>query len=293
MSEDGFELAIGGLRVRVRTDPGIDMEPGPPYLPFVVDADDEREPALEAIFRDAAPLPPLPRGPQRFASGDRLRFYEDAGCDGMVLVENCGETRTCETRISADGSRAEIRFAPWPPHKTSLYVMPRCFEHACIGAFARQKVMLVHAVGLAVPEGVLLPASTNFGKSTLAEMFDESETLSDERVALTLGDDGEPWIHGTPWRGTAARVSPRGVPLRALLFLGPHGKAPGVRPLKRAEAFQRLSFHGMTPLWDRTGMECCLDLAQAVSERVPVGELTYAPEAGPDPVRRAVEAFLA
>ena len=183
--------------------------------------------------------------------------------------------------------------SPWPAGRT-LGSTGQLYEIACISRMARLGgSFLVHACALNLPGigGVLLPGSSGRGKSTLAALFGEA-TLADERVAVTRGPDGEAWIHGTPWRGTEERISSASVPLRAVLFLGPHEPPLGATPLGRAEAFQRLAFHAFPPLWDRTGVDRVLDLALEVTTTVPVGELRFQPGAETRArVRSAVESL--
>lgn len=278
MSEERlFELEIARMRIEVRGRAGL-LEPGSEHEPFRVDPGEAVD--LRLAFSDAARWEE--RGPQRFSGHEAMALYDAASGSGWILTVECGRTRRCEATFSQDYSEGRVRFTPWPPGRT-LQNLPRAWEYACISRLARLGGgFLVHAVGLALPDlgGVLLPGSSGRGKSTLAELHDETETLSDERVAVAPGADGRTWIWGTPWRGTAGRVRAAGVPLAATVFLGPHEPPFGLTPVRPAEAFRRLAFHGFPPFWDRLGLERTIDRALEAAVTLPAFELRYQPGPG-------------
>jgi hypothetical protein len=295
-------LRVAGLGIRVRVADGVPLAAGPEHEPFRVD--EVAAPDLVLTFADGEARGWFPRGDLRFNAHDALRFYADPTTPGGLVVDvACGRRARCEARLSPEREQAEIRIAPWLPDRT-LLTLPRAYEVACATRFARRGALLVHALGLSLPGlgGVLLPASTGSGKSTLGALHPAAAVLSDERVGLRLGpgadsprtrgDGGMATIHGTPLRATGRRVQAIGAPLRALAFLGPHGGADsatgadpatianaacGLRPLRPAEAFRRLAFHAFPPFWDLPGLERALDVARAVATSVPAFELRFVP----------------
>lgn len=283
-----LDLQIAGLGIRVRTAPGLPLEAGPEHEPFRALCPGED---LLIDYSSGDGLAPFPRGPEVFNAHDALRFFEDPSTDGGLILEiACGRRASCEVRFSPDRARAEVRISPWLEGRTLLN-LPRAYEVACVTRFARRDAMVVHALGLSLEGigGLLLPASTGSGKSTLGALHEAAEVLSDERVALALAPHRDPWVYGTPLRATGRRVQAKGAPLRALVFLGPHGEAFDVRPLRRAEAFRRLAFHGLPPFWDPPGLERAVDVALAAAKAVPAFELRFVPG---DPVRDQLRGAL-
>jgi hypothetical protein len=282
-----IDLEVAGLGIRVRTAAGLSLDPGPEHEAFRVAATGED---LIVDYTDGAERGWFERGSEVFNAHDALRFFEDPEVSGGLLLEiACGRRTRCEARFSPDRSHVEVRLAPWRPSST-LLTLPRAYEVACATRFARSDVLVVHALGLILPGigGVLLPASTGHGKSTLGSLHQVGEVLSDERVALAL-NSGTPSIYGTPLRATGRRVQAEGAPLRALVFLGAHGDGFGLRPLRRAEAFRRLAFHGLPPFWDRDGLERTVDVALASAKAVPAFELSFVPgDSARDQLREAL-----
>lgn len=286
-----LDLDVAGLGIRVRA-AGVPLEAGPEHEPFRSQRPGED---LVIDYQSGEGLGPFRRGREVFNAHDALRFFEDPGAAGGLIVEiACGRRATCEARLSPDRARAEVRIAPWLEGRTLLN-LPRAYEVACVTLFARHDVLVLHALGLALDGvgGVLLPASTGSGKSTLGALHETDEVLSDERVALALGETQGPWVYGTPLRATGRRVQAKGAPLRAVVFLGPHGEGFELRPLRRAEAFRRLAFHGLPPFWDPVGLERAVDVALATAKAVPAYELRFVPgEPVRDQLRGALSAAL-
>lgn len=275
-----FCLRIADCVARVRGD-GVPLSPGPDHAPFL--CEEVASPDLD--WRCAALERSHPSGRRCFAAEGVLEASRLPGGDFLLKIP-CGPRLRCETILTPDAAHGRFALAPWP-EDAQLTTLPRGFELACQSLLARRGSFLVHAAGLSLGGvGVLLPASSGGGKSTLAGRCGPLEVLSDERVAVSTRNG--PRIHGTPWRGTAGRVRADSAPLGAILFLGPHGPPHGLRPLGRAEAFRRLYFHSFPPLWDRTGVAEVLAAAEEIASRVPSGELRLPPTAGPEAVRAAL-----
>jgi hypothetical protein len=226
--------------------------------------------------------PALARGETLFAAGTVWELCADPVGPGAVVVwspNSSGPVR-CRARCSESFDSVEVRLSSWSG-PLELASLSSLFEVLFQTRLARSSGgLLLHACGLVLGgRGLLLPGSSGGGKSTLSQFFSGEETLSDERVALAARPDGTHEIHGTPWRGTAGRVQAAKAELGAIAFLGPHEPPWGLRPLSTAEAFQRLTFHGYPPLWDRTGLIATLDLATRATTNLPVFELRYQPDA--------------
>jgi hypothetical protein len=203
--------------------------------------------------------------------------FERADAAGWVIA---GPHPTIEAVCSSDYEQVEVALDPWPS-RIHVGAHVREVELPTLGRLALSSGgFLVHACGLALAgRGLLVAGSSGRGKSTLSGLVAREEVLSDERILLRPGADGAPELHGTPWPGTAGLARCGRAPLAALLLLGPHGTAPGLRPLSRAEACRRLVFQAFLPLWDGRGVERCLAFADEVTRRVPAFELTFRPDA--------------
>lgn len=287
-----FHVRIAGLVIRVET-PGYDLlRPGDDHAPFVVE--DLGEPDMRVTFSDGREGWPV-RGRRLFSGHDVVEVHERLDGPGKVLVIGSGARLRCESAVSEDWSDAGIRIAPWERPRT-LQELPRAWEVSVTTRLALTNGgFLVHAAGVLVGGlgGVLLPASSGRGKSTLAAHHSIEAVLSDERVAVAPGPDGAPWLHGTPWRGTAGRLRATSAPLRAVAFLGPHEGEWAVHPLPRAEVFRRLAFHAFPPFWEARAVERTLDLAGMAAHAVPGFELRFVPGAdAPERLREVLMSAL-
>lgn len=135
----------------------------------------------------------------------------------------------------------------------------------------------LHACGIEHDgEGYLFTGHSGRGKTTMSRLWEgRGAVLADERIILREHKDGRIWIYGTPWHGLNPRVSPQGVPLRAIFLLEHAGKhrvepvaMPAVEVLKRC-------FH---PDWVPGGLEFTVDFAGKVAERVPCRRLHFHPD---------------
>jgi hypothetical protein len=273
-----FRLRIAGLDLDVRSCLGVRGVAGAEFAPFVVDPGGA-QPELEVSYEPADGRPWFALGARRFGAGTTWDLHDAADGEGQVLRWAPGRPEGAlrnEARVSGDWTRCEIRYEPFPPGEVPLEVVRSELEVAFQTRLARSGGALVHACGLVLEgKALLLPGSSGRGKSTLAGQLPAEVALSDERPALRVREGDAAWLHGTPWRGTAGRVSAGAAPLGAVAFLGLHEPPWGLRPLPPGEAFRRLCFHAFPPLWDREGMERVLELAQRVVTSVPCFELRY------------------
>lgn len=277
---DAFHVRIAGLLVAVESAAGCPLRAGADHEPFLVDP--AGGPAdMRVRFRSATGGWEA-RGSRAFSGHDVLEVYDRVSGPGRLLVIGAGARLRCEAVVSDDWSEVDVQIHPWDRLR-SLHELPRAWETSVTTRLARLGGgFLVHAAGLIVEGigGVLVAGSSGRGKSTLSSMHALDAVLSDERVAVAAGPDGAPWIHGTPWRGTAGRLRAASAPLRAIAFLGPHEGGWALEPLDRGEVFRRLAFHAFPPFWDAPAVERALDLARAAACAVPGFHLQFCPEPG-------------
>ena len=94
----------------------------------------------------------------------------------------------------------------------------------CQNWFTRQHgYLFVHSVAFTMPnrveQGVLCPAKSGTGKSTLGKQLERSRTLNDDCNIISLEND-VPWVYSSPFRGKEGLAwNPQKKRLRSLLKL--------------------------------------------------------------------------
>lgn len=143
---------------------------------------------------------------------------------------------------------------------------------------AHHQGLLVHACGIADKSiGYLFAGESTHGKSTIAQLWQaHAEVLSDERVVIR--QEGDRFrIYGTPWHSNYPVVSPRGVDLDKIFFLG-HGKHNQTVARNNIESAIMLLARAFPPLWDKVGMENTLDLCDMLARKIAINDLLFVPD---------------
>lgn len=135
--------------------------------------------------------------------------------------------------------------------------------------------MVLHAASLARNgAGLLFPAVSGGGKSTLVRMAGPAEALSDE-LSLVLRDEDGYALAGSPfWGELACRSRSMEVPLKGIYFLekDPH---PAVRPIPKTHAVRLLLKTLMTFDADPLSTQSLMRGAEALLDRVPFHALVF------------------
>jgi len=144
---------------------------------------------------------------------------------------------------------------------------------------SRSRGMLLHACGIDDNgNGYLFLGNSTHGKSTISRLWFENQAtvLNDDRI-IVREKDGELWMYGTPWHGAFKEVSPKGLPIRKVFFLG-HGERNSAVPKKYAEAASMFLTRCFPPFWDKKGMEYTVGLSHRIISKIPCYELNFVPD---------------
>jgi hypothetical protein len=139
--------------------------------------------------------------------------------------------------------------------------------------------MLLHGCGIDDGgNGYLFLGNSTHGKSTISRLWSENHAtvLNDDRIVVRE-KDGEFWMYGTPWHGDFREVSPKGMPIRKILFLR-HGEKNSAVPKKYAEAISMVLTRCFPPFWDKKGMDYTVGLVHRIISKIPCYELNFVPD---------------
>lgn len=138
----------------------------------------------------------------------------------------------------------------------------------------------VHGCGLIDFEtrGHLLLGHSGAGKSTTAYLWQSlrnPEILSDDRLILRI-ENGELWMHGTPWHGEGQFASPNKAKLNRILILQ-HGTRNELIEMSRAHAAAELFARSFPPFHSPEGLQNVMDFLDRVVNLVPCYEFHFVP----------------
>jgi hypothetical protein len=247
------------------------------YAPF------ECQPAPpDASVRESeAPPRPLEDATRVFTSGSLWNVHRVDGRTVFSLAP-AGTAPTCvSATFEPDLRHGEIHYHA--PHcdrlGQPLYpLMYPLFHLLTVSLLGQGHGLMLHASAVDVAgRGLLFPAISGGGKTTLARLWRGAGTvLSDERV-IVRWREGRPWIYGTPWHGELAETAGHGVPL-AGIFFPDRGHANRVTLLRPAAAAARLVPRWLQPCWDAAAVARTLDLVHDLVTTTPCSELAFVPD---------------
>lgn len=140
----------------------------------------------------------------------------------------------------------------------------------------------VHGCGLIDSEtgGHLFLGHSGAGKSTTArlwETFRNPEILSDDRIILRI-ENGELWMHGTPWHGEGQFASPGKARVNNIFILQ-HGHGNERVELTPSRAAGELFARAFPPFHSSIGLERTVEFLGRVVAIAPCFEFSFAPDA--------------
>ena len=147
----------------------------------------------------------------------------------------------------------------------------------------------VHGCGLIDSQtgGHLLLGHSGAGKSTTARLWQSRrgpEILSDDRIILRI-ENGELWMHGTPWHGEGWFASPGKSRINSIFILQ-HGEDNEFTELSPSRAVGELFARSFPPFHSSAGLERTIEFLDRVVAIAPCYEFSFVPDAS------AVDAIL-
>jgi hypothetical protein len=154
-------------------------------------------------------------------------------------------------------------------------------ELLMIHRLSRGEGVEVHAVGISDENGRghLFLGHSGAGKSTTARLWIDRpgvRILSDDRIILRV-QDGQIWMHGTPWHGDAGIASPDCAPLSGIYLLE-HGSSNEQFPLAAGRAAAELFTRSFVTHHSADGIQFTLDFLDRVAREVPCSIFQFVPD---------------
>jgi hypothetical protein len=216
-----------------------------------------------------------------FDSGSVWKLYQRDDRWGIGMYSPASEPSLYQTAIFENDFYSGDIFLPNSNLNTNPipYSFPLPEVHM-INLLSQGHGVLVHACAVKDGDrGLLFSGTSGAGKSTTAELWnsqDNAAILSDVRVIIRK-HEGQFWIYGTPWHGTARCGSPEAVPLTRIYNLKQTPKNQ-LRPLKPIEAHTKMLVRSFPTYWNSAGMDFTLGFLDELVQEVPCYELGFVPE---------------
>lgn len=229
------------------------------------------------VIRNAIPVPPA-EAPV-FDSGILWKLYRTDDAWHLFLTIPHAEEGPYQAGVfSPDFLEGTVYF---PQGRVNIFPLTYPFgEVLIINLLGLERGVMIHGCGVIADKhrGLLFAGASGAGKSTIARLWDShpaAEVISDDRVILRK-IDGEIWMYGTPFHGTAGFAANRRVRLDSVYFLR-HAAENTRQSLGLMNAASRLLVCAFPPFWDASGMAFTLSLLDEVTQRVPCYDLGFKP----------------
>ena len=153
-------------------------------------------------------------------------------------------------------------------------------ELLLLNLLSRGRGVEVHACGIvdSTCDGYLFVGHSGAGKTTMARLWEKEPgvtILSDDRIILKL-EEGQIWMHGTPWHGEAELASASRAPLKHIFFIG-HGQNNSLKSKTGAEAAALLFSSSFPVFYSPEALEFTIGFYGKVANQVPCSELSVVP----------------
>ena len=231
--------------------------------------------------------PAVPEGAVTlFDSGGVWRLLRDDSGLIVVLEADVFEASPYLTaKLDFGISRGDIVIYPSVSRETSIYPLDYPLDEVLLGLLiANRGGVEFHCAGIIDERGGghLFVAQSETGKTTTANLWlaeiPGCEVISDDRVVVRQDVGAAPMMYGTPWHGDGMLASARSADLRSITLLR-QSPVNEFRPLSPSEATARLLACSFPPFSDAAAMSRTIDEIGRLTEKVPIGELGFAPDA--------------
>ncbi len=279
---EGSAVAIAGTTVALRCgrDSSRGLRLNRSFEPFVVP---DRGRDIEIAIASEPDLTPA-HGERLYDSKLHWRSLRVGYSTLFEFVHPPTGLLYCQTRVSEDFARAEVRFSEsafreLAPRESddSFWEIPYPLDQLLlIPALALRGAVLLHACGAAIADrGFVFAGHSGDGKTTLAGILQSEGTplLSDERVAIRKTERGF-LAFGTPWPGEGNIVSNGAHSLQGLFVLKKAARHAigGSSPALAADLIARTIVPYYLP--DIAGR--ILRIFADLASEVPIRELSFA-----------------
>jgi len=184
--------------------------------------------------------------------------------------------------LSPDYRTGTLFVLPWIPLDNGRYY-PFNYpvdELIMVNLLSAELGVLVHGCGLIYQgKGILFIGSSGAGKTTIANLWKavpDTTILSDDRLILRK-KEGQVWVYGTPWHGTANLASPQGVPVERI-FLIRHNAKNAVVQLPPTQIATELFVCSFPTFWNPVGLAYTLQFLGEIAESVSSYALEFTPD---------------
>ncbi len=140
--------------------------------------------------------------------------------------------------------------------------------------------LMLHACGIVWNgKGYIFAGPSDAGKTTMSRLWakaSEATILGDECLILRK-QEGQFWVHGTPWVGEANLFSPLGAPVEDIFFIR-HSQQNSLEPTPPNRAAELLLSQTILTPYDpiavRSGLDLCLDFVA----QIPAYDFGFVPD---------------
>jgi len=210
-------------------------------------------------------------------SGHCSRVYR--GSDGMLYFSLWNGENSLLICWQVDTAAEKVTLLVDNTHTAGYFA----FEHAGTvlpALFLKHGLCTMHGVLLEYQNrGMILTADSGVGKTTHARLWRDHKgaiVLNGDRI--TFGKTENQWVgYGLPWSGGSGEQLNRSATLRAIVQIV-RGNENRAERLQGTEAFTVVLGQLLTPAWDAHLAGIALDMAQKLTEEVPVWRLFCTPE---------------
>jgi len=283
-------LHIGGQRLCFRGHNGLRIQPPAwAYADFISSQPGFDSPAdIEILVKTGTPEDGEPMQ-IRFDTGDAWRLSARGQRRRIEMIPRdtdaqphwCADTTLHCTEVEL--YCAESLLDPGQSEPTLRHLVQYPLDQILLvqHLLGAGKGLLLHAAGAIYQtddhcRGFVFAGISGAGKSTLSQQLKSRpdwQFLSDDRI-VTLIQDHQVEIHGTPWPGDASVALNQHCRLDALCFLRQSGTT-ALKPLTSAAALEYLLPVASIPWYDRAQLHNALDLCAQLLASVPVYELHF------------------
>lgn len=290
-------VEIAGVRLRFRaSDPELKFSVQGAGCLFLVDDNGQADSTLEFSLGE---LPEETAGEMLFDSGATWQIYRTAeGYTLRLAIPYFGANPYRLAHFNHDFSHCRVAIhrpyaEAWQPLNPLEYPLD---ELLLVQLLSQGRGAEVHATGIVDEkgDGYLFLGHSGAGKTTTSNLWLEHpgvSILSDDRIVLRQDEQGQVWMHGTPWHGLGELSMAAKAPLRHIFFIekGPEAEFFDIAPSQAVATLFACSF---PPFYDPAGLDFTIGFYERVVQAVPCATLSFRPDqTAVEAVRRRVAAL--